>query len=94
MNFGKTIWNFTIHNNINNLACQVFKLIKILYKGNATKKNSPFEYIKYTSGTRDLRTPMATALQPPRTLCLVAIIRNFPKLTLVGPTLRHLYPHR
>jgi hypothetical protein len=25
-------------------------------------------------------------------LCLVAIIRNYPKITLVGPTLRHLYP--
>jgi hypothetical protein len=47
-----------------------------------------------TSGTRDLRTPVAMPLQPPRTLCLVAIIRNFPKITLVGPTLRHLYPHR
>ncbi len=47
-----------------------------------------------TSGTRDLRTPVATPFQPPRTLCLVAIIGNFPKITLVGPTLRHLYPHR
>ncbi len=45
-------------------------------------------------GTRDLQTPVATPLQPPRTLCLVAIIRNFPKITLVGPTLRHLYPHK
>jgi len=47
-----------------------------------------------TSGTRDLRTPVATPLQPPQTLCLVAIIKNFPKITLAGPTLRHLYPHR
>jgi hypothetical protein len=47
-----------------------------------------------TSGTRDLWTPMATPLQPPRTFCLVTIIRNFLKITLVGPILRHLYPHR
>jgi hypothetical protein len=44
------------------------------------------------SGTRDLWTPVVTPLQPPRTLYLVAIIRNYPKITLVGPTLRHLYP--
>jgi hypothetical protein len=50
--------------------------------------------IKVTSGTRDLRTPVVTPLQPLRTLCLVAIIGNFPKITFVGPTLRHLYPHR
>jgi hypothetical protein len=49
---------------------------------------------KLTSGTRDLRTLVATPLQPLRTLCLVAIIGNFPKITLVGPTLRHLYPHK
>ncbi len=47
-----------------------------------------------TSGTRDLRTPVATPLQPPGTLCLVAIIGNLPKITLVGSTLRHLYPHK
>jgi hypothetical protein len=43
MNFAKTIWNFTIHNDTDNLACQVFKFIKIVYKGNASKKNSPFD---------------------------------------------------
>jgi hypothetical protein len=45
-------------------------------------------------GTHDLWTPVTTPLQPPRTLCLVAIIWNFLKITLVGPTLRHLYPHK
>jgi hypothetical protein len=53
-----------------------------------------FHGIKFTNGTRDLQTPVATPLQPPRTLCLVIIIRNFPKITLMGPTLKHLYPQR
>jgi len=61
---------------------------------NYNLKNKGFTNYIRTSGTRDLRTPVATPLQPPRTLYLVSIIENFPKITLVGPTLRHLYPHR
>jgi hypothetical protein len=47
MNLAKTISNFTVHNATNNLACQVFEFIKVLLKVNASKKNSPFDYVKY-----------------------------------------------
>jgi len=63
-------------------------------QGRIQQKDSILLKSIQTSGTRDLRTPKATAFQPPRTLCFVAIIENFPKITLLGPTVRHLYSHR
>ncbi len=41
-----------------------------------SKSEMCFRVLHVTSGTRDLRTPMATPLQPPRTLCLVIVYQK------------------
>jgi hypothetical protein len=62
MNLAKTIWNFTVHNATNNLACQVFEFIKILLKVNSSKKNSPFDYIKFIFQSHEIIVLLNTLL--------------------------------
>jgi hypothetical protein len=86
--FANLLMVFNYESNWFPLRNNKLKLGKTIYTFSLT------HYMTFLETNCDLRTPVATPLQPPRTFCLVTIIGNFPKITLVGPTLRHLYPHR